>query len=68
MTSKITRRKLGGTLSDASVKDGMLRINSVQRSHIEWYVCSSNTGLGSLDAFRTLQVKGKVVRSPFSSF
>ncbi|PFX11206.1 hypothetical protein AWC38_SpisGene25208 [Stylophora pistillata] len=35
MTSKITRRKLGGTLSDASVKDGMLRINSVQRSHIE---------------------------------
>ena len=57
-TLKITWRKLGGNLSDATVKDGMLRINSVQRLHIGSYMCSANTGLGSLEAFSTLQVKG----------
>ncbi|CAH3143827.1 unnamed protein product [Pocillopora meandrina] len=33
-SSKITWSKLGGTLSDATAKDGALRINSVQRSHV----------------------------------
>ncbi|XP_022799387.1 collagen alpha-1(XIII) chain-like [Stylophora pistillata] len=55
---RITWRKLGGSLSDATVKDGLLRINRVQRSHIGSYICSANTGLGSPEAFSTLQVKG----------
>ncbi|RMX55772.1 hypothetical protein pdam_00020921, partial [Pocillopora damicornis] len=56
-SSKITWRKLGGTVSDATVENGSLRINSVQRSHVGSYMCSANTGLESLRGFSTLQVK-----------
>ena len=33
LSSKITLRKLAGTLSDATTEDGALRISSIQRSH-----------------------------------
>ncbi|CAH3143474.1 unnamed protein product [Pocillopora meandrina] len=45
LSSKITWRKLGGTLSDATVEDGALRISSVQRSHAGSYMCTGHTGL-----------------------
>ena len=64
-SSKITWRRLGGTLSDATVEDGALRINSVQRSHVGSYMCSANTGLGSLRGFSTLQVKGMNISASF---
>ena len=64
-SSKITWRKLGGTLSDATVENGALQINSVQRSHVGSYMCSANTGLGSLRGFSTLQVKGLNISPSF---
>ena len=64
-SSKITWRRFGGTLSDATVEDGALRINSVQRSHVGSYMCSANTGLGNLRGFSTLQVKGKDISPSF---
>ena len=64
-SSKITWRRLGGTLSDATVEDGALRINSVQRSHVGSYMCSANTGLRNLTGFSTLQVKGMDITPSF---
>ena len=63
--SKITWHKLRGTLSDATVENGALRINSVQKSHVGSYMCSANTGLGSLRGFSTLQVKGMNISPSF---
>ena len=59
------RRKLGGTLSDATVENGALRINSVQKSHVGSYMCSANTGIRSLRGFSTLQVKGMNISASF---
>ena len=64
-SSKITWSRFGGTLSDATVEDGALRINSVQRSHVGSYMCSANTGLGNLRGFSTLQVKGEDISPSF---
>ena len=64
-SSKITWRKLGGTLSDATVENGALRINSVQMLHMGSYMCSANTGLGSLRGFSTLKVKGMNISPSF---
>ena len=64
-SSKITWRRFGGTLSDATVEDGALRINSVQRSHVGSYMCSANTGLRNLTGFSTLQVKGMDITPSF---
>ena len=59
-SSKITWRKLGGTLSDATVEDGALRINSVQRSHVGSYMCTAHTGLGIFRISGRLLVKGRI--------
>ncbi|RMX55767.1 hypothetical protein pdam_00020913 [Pocillopora damicornis] len=56
-SSKITWRKLGGTLSDATVENGALRINSVQRSHVGSYMCTAHTGLGIFRIVGRLLVK-----------
>ncbi|PFX13584.1 Retrovirus-related Pol polyprotein [Stylophora pistillata] len=58
MSSKITWRKLGGSLSGATVEDGALQINSVQRSHVGSYMCTAHTGLGLFRIICRLQVKG----------
>ena len=60
LSSKITWRKLGGTLSDATVEDGALRISSVQRSHAGSYMCTGHTGLGMFRIISRLHVKGRV--------
>ena len=60
LSSKITWRKLGGTLSDATVEDGALRISSVQRSHAGSYMCTGHTGLGMFRMISRLHVKGRV--------
>ena len=60
LSSKITWRKLGGTLSDATVGDGALRISSVQRSHAGSYMCTGHTGLGMFRIISRLHVKGRV--------
>ena len=60
LSSKITWRKLGGTLSDATVEDGALRISSIQRSHAGSYMCTAHTGLGTLRIISRLHVKGRV--------
>ena len=67
-SSKITWHKLGGTLSDATVENGALRINSVQKSHVGSYMCSANTGIRSLRGFSTLQVKGMNISASFFWF
>ena len=59
-SSKITWSKLGGTLSDAAVKDGVLGINSVQRSHVGSYMCAAHTGLGIFRIVGSLLVKGSI--------
>ncbi|RMX55768.1 hypothetical protein pdam_00020914, partial [Pocillopora damicornis] len=59
-SSKITWSKLGGTLSDTTVKDGALRINSVQRSHVGSYMCAAHTGLGIFRIAGSLLVKGSI--------
>ena len=59
-SSKITWRKLGGTLSDATVENGALRINSVQRSHVGSYMCTAQTGLGIFRIVGRLLVKGRI--------
>ena len=59
-SSKITWSKLGGTLSDATAKDGALRINSVQRSHVGSYMCAAHTGLGIFRIAGSLLVKGRI--------
>ena len=58
LSSKITLRKLAGTLSDATTEDGALRISSVQRSHAGLYMCTAHTGLGILIIISRLHVKG----------
>ena len=60
LSSKITWRKLGGTLSNVTVEDGALRISSVQRSHAGSYMCTGQTGLGMFRIISRLHVKGKV--------
>ena len=60
LSSKITWRKLGGTLSNATVEDGALRISSVQRSHAGSYMCTAHTGLGMFRIISRLHIKGKV--------
>ena len=60
LSSKITWRKLGGTLSNATVEDGALRISSVQRSHAGSYMCTAHTGLGMFRILSRLHVKGRV--------
>ncbi|CAH3143484.1 unnamed protein product [Pocillopora meandrina] len=57
LSSKITWRKLGGTLSNATVEDGALRISSVQRSHAGSYMCTAHTGLGMFRILSRLHVK-----------
>ena len=59
-SSKITWRKLGGTLYDVTVEDGALRINSVQRSHEGSYICSAHTGVGMFRIAGRLLVKGRI--------
>ena len=59
-SSKITWRKLGGTLfNDNEVKNGILQISSVQRSHVGPYMCTAYTGHGMLKAIGSLQLKGR---------
>ena len=60
LSSKITWRKLGGTLSNATVEDGALRISSVQRSHAGSYMCTAHTGLGMFRIISRLHIKGEV--------
>ena len=60
LSSKITWSKLGGTLSDATVEDGALRISNVRRSHAGSYMCTAQTGLGMFRIISRLQIKGKV--------
>ena len=60
LSSKITWRKLGGTLSNATVEDGALRISSVQRSHAGSYMCTAHTGLGMFRIISRLRVKGRI--------
>ena len=60
LSSKITWRKLGGTLSDAIVEDGAIRIGSVERSHAGLYMCTAHTGLGIFRTISRLHVKGRV--------
>ena len=60
LSSKITWRKLGGTLSNATVEDGALRISSVQRSHAGSYMCTAHTGLEMFRIISRLHIKGKV--------
>ena len=60
LSSKITWRKLGGTLSNATAEDGTLRISSVQRSHAGLYTCTAHTGLGMFRILSRLHVKGRV--------
>ena len=60
LSSKITWSKLGGTLSDATVGDGALRISSVQRSHAGSYMCTGYTGLEMFRIISRLHVKGRV--------
>ena len=59
-TSKgITWRKIGGTLlKDTTLQDGLLRINSVQRSHVGSYICTTYTVYGILKAIGSLRLKG----------
>ncbi|RMX45209.1 hypothetical protein pdam_00021082 [Pocillopora damicornis] len=57
LSSKITLRKLAGTLSDATTEDGALRISSVQRSHAGLYMCTAHTGLGMFRIISRLHVK-----------
>ncbi|CAH3143480.1 unnamed protein product, partial [Pocillopora meandrina] len=57
LSSKITWRKLGDTLSDAIVEDGALRISNVQRSHAGSYVCTAHTGLGIFRIISRLRLK-----------
>ena len=59
LPSKITWRKLGGTLSDATAEDGALRISSVQRSHAGLYMCTAHTGLGIFQIISRLYLKGR---------
>ena len=59
-SSKITWRKLGGTVSDVTVENGALRINSVQRSHVGSYMCTAHTGLGIFRIVGRLLVKGRI--------
>ena len=58
LSSKITLRKLAGTLSDATTEDGALRISSIQRSHAGLYMCTAHTGLGMFRIISRLHVKG----------
>ena len=60
LSSKITWRKLGGTLSNVAVKDGALRMSSVQRSHAGSYMCTAHTGLGMFRIISRLRVKGRI--------
>ena len=60
LSSKITWRKLGGTLYNATVEDGALRISSVQRSHAGSYMCTAHTGLGMFQIISRLRIKGRV--------
>ena len=58
-STEITWTKLGGALlNDIAVKDDVLRINSVQRSHVGTYICTAHTGFGILQAICRLQLKG----------
>ena len=59
-SSKITWRKLGGSLSGATVEDGALRINSMQRSHVGSYMCTADTGLGKFRIIGRLRLKGRI--------
>ena len=60
LSSKITWRKLGSSLSGATVEDDALRINSVQRSHVGSYLCTAHTGLGIFKAITRLHLKGRI--------
>ena len=60
LSSKITWRKLGGTLSNATVEDGALRISNVQRSHAGSYMCTAHTGSGMFRIISMLHIKGGV--------
>ena len=58
-SKKITWRKLEGTLfKDIAVENGVLHINSVQRTHVGLYICIAYTGHGILEAVSSLQLKG----------
>ena len=58
-SKKITWSKLGGALlKDTAVKDGVLRINTVRRSHVGSYMCTTYTGSGILKAISILRIKG----------
>ncbi|KAL9962323.1 hypothetical protein ACROYT_G031414 [Oculina patagonica] len=57
-SKKITWSKLVDALSnDTTVKDGILSINNVQRSHDGSYMCTAYTGHGILKTFSSLKVK-----------
>ena len=59
ISTKIAWCKLGGPLfNDTAVKDGILRINNVQRSHVGSYMCTAYTGYGILKAINSLRLKG----------
>ena len=60
LSSKITWRKLGGTLSNATVEDGALRISNVQRSHAGSFMCTAHTGSGMFRIISMLHIKGRV--------
>ena len=59
MSKRITWRKIGGSLlTDTTSQDGILHINSVQKSDVGSYMCTVYTGHGILKAIGRLQLKG----------
>ena len=58
-SKRITWRKIGGALlKDTTLQDGVLRVNSVQRSDVGSYVCTVYNDYGILQVISSLKVKG----------